>query len=46
MTFLNLSLGSPVVRAADTVTGELGVVGARSSWRAVHRRGASNLWST
>lgn len=29
MTFLNLSLGSPVVRAAETVTGELGVVGAR-----------------
>jgi mannose-6-phosphate isomerase-like protein (cupin superfamily) len=29
MSFLNLSLGSPVVRAADTVTGELGVVGAR-----------------
>jgi mannose-6-phosphate isomerase-like protein (cupin superfamily) len=29
MTFLNLSLGSPLVRAAETVTGELGVVGAR-----------------
>jgi len=29
MTFLNLSLGSPVVRKTDTVTGELGVVGAR-----------------
>jgi mannose-6-phosphate isomerase-like protein (cupin superfamily) len=29
MTFLNLSLGSPVVRATETVTGELGVVGAR-----------------
>jgi mannose-6-phosphate isomerase-like protein (cupin superfamily) len=29
MTFLNLSLGSPVVRAAETVTGQLGVVGAR-----------------
>jgi mannose-6-phosphate isomerase-like protein (cupin superfamily) len=29
MSFLNLSLGSPVVRAAETVTGELGVVGAR-----------------
>jgi uncharacterized cupin superfamily protein len=29
VTFLNLSLGSPVVRAAKTVTGELGVVGAR-----------------
>jgi mannose-6-phosphate isomerase-like protein (cupin superfamily) len=29
MTFLNLSLGSPVVRAEDTVTGELGVAGAR-----------------
>ena len=29
MTFLNLSLGSPVVRAAETLTGELGVVGAR-----------------
>ena len=29
MTFLNLTLGSPVVRAAETVTGELGVVGAR-----------------
>ena len=29
MTFLNLSLASPVVRATETVTGELGVVGAR-----------------
>lgn len=29
MTFLNLSLGTPVVRASETVTGELGVVGAR-----------------
>jgi mannose-6-phosphate isomerase-like protein (cupin superfamily) len=29
MTFLDLSLGNPVVRAAETVTGELGVVGAR-----------------
>lgn len=29
MTFLNVSLGSPIVRAAETVTGELGVVGAR-----------------
>jgi mannose-6-phosphate isomerase-like protein (cupin superfamily) len=29
MTFLNLTLGRPVVRAAETVTGELGVVGAR-----------------
>jgi mannose-6-phosphate isomerase-like protein (cupin superfamily) len=29
MTFLNLSLGRPVVRAAETITGELGVVGAR-----------------
>lgn len=29
MTFLNLHLGSPVVRAAETVTGQLGVVGAR-----------------
>ena len=29
MTFLNLNLGSPVVRAAVTVTGEPGVVGAR-----------------
>jgi hypothetical protein len=29
MTFLNLSLGSPIVRGAETVTGELGVVGAR-----------------
>lgn len=29
MTFLNLSLRSPVVRAAKTVTGELGVAGAR-----------------
>ena len=29
MTFLNVSLGSPVVRAAETSTGELGVVGAR-----------------
>jgi mannose-6-phosphate isomerase-like protein (cupin superfamily) len=29
MTFLNLDLGSPVVRASETITGELGVVGAR-----------------
>jgi mannose-6-phosphate isomerase-like protein (cupin superfamily) len=29
MTFLNLSLGSPVVRAAETITGELGVIEAR-----------------
>lgn len=29
MTFINLSLGNPVVRAPDTNTGELGVVGAR-----------------
>lgn len=29
MTFLNLSLGSPVVRAGETATGGLGVVGAR-----------------
>jgi hypothetical protein len=29
LTFLNLSLGSPVVRAAGTGTGELGIVGAR-----------------
>lgn len=29
MTFMNLSLGSPVVRAAETTTGDLGVVGAR-----------------
>lgn len=29
MTFLNLRLGSPVVRAAESVTGKLGVVGAR-----------------
>ncbi|HSK89668.1 MAG TPA: cupin domain-containing protein [Euzebyales bacterium] len=29
MTFLNLDLGSPVVRAADTVTGDLGALGAR-----------------
>lgn len=29
MSFLNLSLGSPVIRESDTVTSELGVVGAR-----------------
>jgi mannose-6-phosphate isomerase-like protein (cupin superfamily) len=29
MTFLNVNLGSPVVRARETVTGEFGVVGAR-----------------
>lgn len=29
MTFINLSLGTPVVRAADTVTGDLGGIGAR-----------------
>ncbi len=29
MTFMNLSLGNPVVRAPETITGELGVVGAR-----------------
>jgi mannose-6-phosphate isomerase-like protein (cupin superfamily) len=29
VTFLNLSLGTPVVRAADTATGDLGLLGAR-----------------
>jgi mannose-6-phosphate isomerase-like protein (cupin superfamily) len=29
MTFLNLSLGRPVIRVRDSITGELGVVGAR-----------------
>ena len=29
MTFLNLSLGTPVIRTADTVTGDLGAMGAR-----------------
>jgi mannose-6-phosphate isomerase-like protein (cupin superfamily) len=29
MTFLNVTLGSPIVRAAETVTGDLGVVCAR-----------------
>lgn len=29
MTFLNLNLGTPVVRAADTITGDLGALGAR-----------------
>ena len=29
MSFLNLSLGSPVARAAETITGEFGVIGAR-----------------
>jgi mannose-6-phosphate isomerase-like protein (cupin superfamily) len=29
VTFINLSLGTPVVRAPDTITGEFGVVGAR-----------------
>lgn len=29
MTFMNLSLGAPVIRSADTITGGLGVVGAR-----------------
>ncbi len=29
MTFLNLDLGTPIVRAADTVTGDLGALGAR-----------------
>jgi mannose-6-phosphate isomerase-like protein (cupin superfamily) len=29
VTFLNLDLGTPVVRAADTVTGDLGALGAR-----------------
>lgn len=29
MTFLNLTLGTPVIRAADTVTGDLGALGAR-----------------
>lgn len=29
MTFLNLSLGTPVVRPADTVTGDLSALGAR-----------------
>ena len=29
MTFLNLSLGSPIARATETITGEFGVIGAR-----------------
>jgi hypothetical protein len=29
VTFLNLSLGHPVAREMETVTGELSVVGAR-----------------
>jgi mannose-6-phosphate isomerase-like protein (cupin superfamily) len=29
VTFMNVSLGTPVVRAAETITGGLGVVGAR-----------------
>ena len=29
MTFLNLGLGTPVIRAADTITGDLGALGAR-----------------
>ena len=29
MSFMNVSLGTPVVRAAETITGGLGVVGAR-----------------
>jgi mannose-6-phosphate isomerase-like protein (cupin superfamily) len=29
MSFMNLSLGSPVIRAAETVTAEFGVIGAR-----------------
>jgi mannose-6-phosphate isomerase-like protein (cupin superfamily) len=29
MTFTHLSLGTPVVRAADTITGDLGGIGAR-----------------
>lgn len=29
MTFLNLDLGTPVIRSADTVTGDLGALGAR-----------------
>ena len=29
MSFMNVSLGVPVVRAAETSTGGLGVVGAR-----------------
>lgn len=29
MTFLNLDLGTPIIRAADTVTGDLGALGAR-----------------
>jgi len=49
VTFLNLNLGSPVVRAADTVTGELEVVGARFSWMAARRRavlgGPNESWT-
>jgi hypothetical protein len=29
VTFMNVSLSAPVARAADTVTGSLGVIGAR-----------------
>lgn len=38
MTLFNLNLGSPVVGAAETVTGDLGVVGRGSSCREVRRR--------
>jgi hypothetical protein len=38
VTLFNLNLGSPVVGAAETVTGDLGVVGRGSSCREVRRR--------
>jgi hypothetical protein len=41
MTFLNLSLGSPLVRATATVTGDLGAVGARFIMAGGPSRGAS-----
>ncbi len=43
MTFMNLSLGNPVVRAPETITGELGVVGARFIMDGVPSQGRFSL---
>lgn len=45
MTFLNLSLGSPVVRASETVTGSSASWARGSSWPGSPRRGGSRSWS-
>ncbi len=45
MTFMNPSLGEPVVRAAETITRELTVVGARFIMNGAHPRDVSRSLS-